>query len=191
MENLFFLIVVLVIIITNVISIRNRMKKQQSGESDEARPGEKQDRAGWRNSVEKFLEQMREELEPAPEDPTGYRPRSRDQEAVLPEKREEQPARTAGREQRVEKDKKTYMESLGKDAETAGKRYADKRKEIGQDAIGAPAIEKKSAPASLPAREFSAVTGDTYSVAQLQKAVIWSEILGSPVALRKEGREIH
>ncbi len=192
MDNLFFLLIVLVIIISNVVSIRKRLKKQQSAKADENRRDEKQKQGGWRNSVEVFLEQLKEKFEPIPDAPPGAGRRPKEAKDGFYEEAEKQPDTPVKKEDRgyrIEQGRKTLLEGLGSDADASRQKYADKRKAI-QDAAKAADIKRKNAlPEASPAGEFSAMAGDAYSVAQLQRAVIWSEILGSPVALRKGGQE--
>ncbi len=202
MENLFFLLIFLIIIVSNVVSIRKRMKKQQEQEKEAAsRPAaapagsvkkDQNPEAGWRRSLENFLGQLKEELEPVTEEPTGYGRRTRvPDEPLLEERtgkaREKKPDTRADKRTEAREVRHTAMERRSMEEKTSG-RYGDANREIREAA--APPSPKKDVPEKgALAREFSLETGRSYSVAQLQKAVIWSEILGTPVSLRKEGGE--
>ncbi|MFO8113540.1 MAG: hypothetical protein R6T92_13630 [Desulfosalsimonadaceae bacterium] len=200
MENLFFLLVVLVIIVSNVINIRKRLRKQQSGQS-EAQGDEKQALTGWRKSVEKFLEQVREEFEPIPDDPSAGRPPGGDEENFYGEMAEKpnkmdarrpsegEAARPSGRGYRMGETKRAVSKGVGKDENDSWQKPAGSPIETQRAPEYAAEPGEKTFPGDLPARAFSSVTGDAYSVAQLQRAVIWSEILGAPVSLRKGGQE--
>lgn len=202
MENLFFLLIFLIIIISNVVSIRKRMKKQQEQENEAAaRPGgapagssqkDRKPEAGWRRSLEKFFEQLKDELEPASDGPTGRGRGIRiPDEPLLEERAEKSREKTsdakAGKRTGAWGEKRTAMERLGGE-ERASDRFGDANRQIREAA--APTSPEKDVPEKgAMAREFSIETGRSYSVAQLQKAVIWSEILGTPVSLRKGGGE--
>lgn len=202
MENLFFLLIFLIIIVSNVVSIRKRMKKQQEQEKEAAaRPAsvpaesakaDHKQEAGWRRSLENFLGQLKEELEPVTEEPTGYGRRTRIPDEPLFEERagkarEKKPDTGGGKRTEAREERRTAMESLsGK--ERASNRFGEANREI-REAPAQPSPKKEAPEKGAMAREFSVETGRSYSVAQLQKAVIWSEILGTPISLRKEGGE--
>lgn len=201
MENLFFLLVVLVIIVSNVINIRKRLKKQQSGQAEQQKD-KKQALTGWRKSVEKFLEQVKEEFEPIPDDPAAGRRPGSDEDMFYggngekPHKMDVQRP-SQGKEERksawrsrMEESKKAVSKSTGKDADASWQRKTGMPIGIQEEAPeNTDGRGGTSFSGDLPARAFSAKTGEAYSVAQLQTAVIWSEILGAPVSLRKGGQE--
>ncbi len=191
MENLFFLLVVLVIIVTNVINIRKRLKKQQSGQA-EAQEDEKQALTGWRKSVGKFLEQVREEFEPIPDDPSAGRRPGGDEEIFygeMAEKPNKMDARRPSEGEAASPSGRSYRMGETKRAAAAWQRPAGRPIETKKPPEYAAEAGEKAISGDLPARAFSSKTGDAYSVAQLQRAVIWSEILGAPVSLRKGGQE--
>ncbi len=201
MENLFFLLIFLIIIISNVVSIRRRMKQQQQEKEHSARPAaaqpgaarkEQNSETGWRRSLEDFLGQLKEEFEPATEESTGYGRGARIPDDPLIEERDGKPrekrpdtgrgTRTAAREEG-----RTDMERRRMEERAAG-RYGDTDREI-RDSAARPSPKKEAPEKGAIAQAFSVGNGRSYSVAQLQKAVIWSEVLGTPVSLRKEGGE--
>ena len=202
MENLFFLVVVLIIIVSNVISIRKRIKTQQSGQKDEARPGE----GGWKSTIEKVLSQLKEEFEPQAGKSSGRERISGEPgegffEEAYPEPEpltRHAPASGTATGHRMEsKIDQAYRMKDGRERRTGGSqtaadskehRFAMAEKESREAADAGP--KETSSPEEKPAEEFARMPGYTYSVAQLQRAVIWSEILGSPVALQKERREV-
>ena len=199
MENLFFLLVLLIIIVTNVLNIKKKMKKQQPG-APETQPGQaKQERqGGWRQSVEELLEYLKDELEPASDKESaghGRKPgRPRD---VLPEETEYAHSkapelRGTERAYNMAQGRESLIEKQARDEGVSRRRVAVSRKESeairGDVALGTPSMGKTAPAAPTPAQEFSATPGSAYSVAQLQRAVIWSEVLGHPVALRKKAR---
>ena len=202
MENLFFLLIFLIIIVSNVVSIRKRMKQQQAQEKEQAaRPAaaqpdaakkEQKPETGWRRSLEDFLGQLKEELEPATEEPTGYGRGARIPDDPLIEERAGKP-----REKRPDTGKGKWTEAREEGRTDTGRRsmeewasgrYGDTNREIRESAARA-SREKEAPEKGAMAQEFSVGSGRSYSVAQLQKAVIWSEILSTPVSLRKEGGE--
>ena len=203
MENLFFLLIFLIIIVSNVVSIRKRMKKQQEQENEAAaRPAaapagsvkkDQNPEAGWRRSLENFLGQLKEELEPVTEEPSGYGRRTRIPDEPLFEERagkaREKRPDTGGGGKRTEarEERRTAMERLSGE-ERVSSRFSEANREI-REAADQPSPKKDEPEKGAMAREFSVETGRSYSVAQLQKAVIWSEVLGTPVSLRKEGGE--
>ncbi len=203
MENLFFLVVVLIIIVSNVVSIRKRIKAQQSGQA-----GEKQAQtSGWKSSIEKMLNQLKEELDPESGKPARREQGSSAPGEILFEEAYEQPGAPAGQAstaqaatgQRGESKldqayrmKETRHERAGtrgrqSDAQAQRVAMAEKTRKA---ETAADDRQKAAVPEETPAEEFAHLSADTYSVAQLQRAVIWSEILGPPVALQKGRREV-
>lgn len=209
MENLFFLVVVLIIIVSNVVSIRKRIKTQQSG-----RAGEKQAQAsGWKASIEKMLNQLKEELDPESGKPARREQRSSAPGEILFEEAYEQPGAPAGQapagqastgqasiRQRGESkiDRAYRMKEAREDRVGTRERQSDAQaqhrvamaEKTPEAATADDSRQKAAVPEETPAEEFAHLSADTYSVAQLQRAVIWSEILGPPVALQKERREV-
>jgi hypothetical protein len=201
MENLFFLLIVFVIIVSNVLSIRKRMRDRQAGAPPGSQEKEQTPQAGWRKSVEKLLEQMREEFEPLPPGKPSEHERA-PKERKPPEIAEKADRGYTGRppgwkdvKRKTERSysmegRESLLERQSRDKEVIKRQAAVTRKDseaIRGDAIGIP--KRKPHLMQTPAQEFSSRAGNTYSVAQLQTAVIWSEILGHPVALRKGRRE--
>lgn len=210
MENLVFLLIVLIVIVSNVINIRKRMKaQQQKGEQQSSpTPERPREKSGWRESAEKFFEQLKEEIEPASPERSGERSgehfgKSRadrlgqtrrervdqdrgfgDPEASPGEAR----TRMSAGEPSGTKDREAVAEARGEASEPAGQGYVHQRHALQKDEGASVARKKKADGKVLPAHEFARKSGKGYSVAQMQKAVIWSEILGPPIALRKEER---
>ncbi len=204
MENLFFLVVVLIIVVSNVLNIRKRLRKQQEEARRQAEgpPPQKVDephpqQVGWRETVQKLFEQLKEELEPVSEDSQKAPGRRRSPDGPVYETPAEQTVKSApekaarvgsaetayraAEERRAAKKRRDPEASVGRHYAGAGKAMAAADMDVRRDS--------KTPAAAKNARGKSAWAGDAYSVAHLQKAVIWSEILGHPVSLRKEGQE--
>ena len=203
MENLFFLVVVLIIVVSNVLNIRKRLRKQQEEAQRQAEgPPQKVDephsqQIGWRETVQKLFEQLKEELEPVSEDSQKAPRRRRIPDEPVYETPAAQPVKSApektarigsaetaylaAEERRAATKRRDPEASAGRLYAGAGKAMAAANMDVRRDSK-TPATEGN-------VREKSAWIGDAYSVAHLQRAVIWSEILGHPVSLRKEGQE--
>ena len=201
MENLFFLVIVLIIIVSNVINIRRRVRGQQTPGPEDKKKQASQ--SGWKKSLENLMEQLKEEFEPLSDKPAGRERvskepgRSRDiieEEVILPKASERSPG-WQGRERVIERSysmegRESALDRQSRDKSQYQRRAAVERKDseaIRGDATVFP--ERKPGVAQTPAQAFSSRSGSTYSIAQLQTAVIWSEILGHPVALRKGRRD--
>ncbi len=204
MENLFFLIVLAIIIITNVANIRKKMK---SAGDDSGAAG------GWAKNLKKMLNDIKAEMEKTAGQTPSKPRRSSGWEDLIggggqepsetwrePESTEKQPeARTLMETKApprietkappgIEKGRRTHLESLQKRGETPEARLADKRKEssgvISRQYY--PKLPKMpDAPLASPLHRKRCA----YSIAELQNAVIWYEILGKPVSLRQPDRE--
>lgn len=194
MENLFFLLIVAIIIISNVLSIRKRIRDQQAGAPDQKK---QKPQTGWRKSVENLLEQLKEEFEPL-SDQAADRERAASSQPseradTSPRPTERSP-RWQERKRETERSysmegKESLLDRQSRDKDIIKRQAAVTRKDSEAIRGDAAPLERKPLVAGTPAQGFSSRPGHTYSVAQLQKAVIWSEILGHPVALRKERRE--
>lgn len=197
MENLFFLLIVVIIIVSNVLSIRKRMRDQQAGAPEQKK---QKPQTGWRKSVENLLEQLKEEFEPLSDQaadreraPQEMRKTSYEEKDISRQPSERSP-HWQERKRKIERSysmegKESLLDRQSRDKDIIKRQAAVTRKDSEAIRGDAAVSERKPRVAGTPAEGFSSRPGYTYSVAQLQRAVIWSEILGHPVALRKGRRE--
>lgn len=218
MENLFFLLVLAIIIIANIVRIQKKIKEESAGESASGQPGQSP-------GIKDVVARIKSELEQASEQPVGDKGQSTGWEAVVPgygDGRQPGQAETAGTEPAEDrKAEKSDDEQKIPVREKSGQTRMDSLKQRGQTpearmdrANGEKAVKKKAA--ENPRRQTSVVTqtrpmgaAETaasiygsparrrgrrlrrwHSAGQLRNAVVWSEILGRPVGLRKQGEQI-
>ncbi|MGM0453948.1 MAG: hypothetical protein ACQERN_12350 [Thermodesulfobacteriota bacterium] len=155
METLFFLIVLAIIIVSNIVNIKKRLKDASPGESS---GGKKEGKSG----IKGVIAQIKSELEQATAEPAGQRQRSSGWEDLIPEygadqgRTEAEPADKASAETRQPTDReeggKTRMESLKHQGKTPEARMdrADRadRADLGQraDRVQRQTPEKKNRP---------------------------------------------
>jgi len=203
MENLFFLVVLLIVIIANVINLKKRTKRGPSGgiaAENPASSGYSGALGSLKTSVEQFLEQIKGEFGTSSDGLSDRVRRSPGDEDLVPGQPE--PAR---RKQGLPKQAETRQDKrspgLPKGRENIRDPFMERRAEKTPPLIARPGAAKNDIEKQIkdrldtnkrdvldvkPAADLSVFRKGVYSVSQLQRAVVWSEVLGPPVALRKD-----
>lgn len=203
MENLFFLVVLLIVIIANVINLKKRTKGEPSGgiaAENPASSGYSGALGSLKTSVEKFLEQIKGEFDTSSDGLSDRVRRSPGDEDLVPGQPE--PARRKhGLPKQAETRQDKRSPGLRRGRETTRDPSMERRADKAPPLISRPGAAKYDVEKPLrdkldsnkredsdakPAADLSVFRKGVHSVSQLQRAVVWSEVLGPPVALRKD-----
>lgn len=160
----FFFIVLLIVIVANAINLKKRTKGALGGKIFAGNPasGDYSDaEVSWEKSVETS----------SSDDPSGNVRRSGGDEDLISGQAE--PVRAPLIERRAKK----APPSISRPG--APRDHVQKSEKDEMDTY------KRNDPETKPAADLSVFRIGGYSVAQLQRAVVWGEVLGPPVALRK------
>lgn len=184
MENLVFFVILLIVIVANVINLKKRAKGMPGDGIPAGNPASG-DYSGAGASWEEI------ELSPYPDGPpgdalySGQAEPARLEEGMLTQKEKRQERRFTGLREGREGNRDQLIERRVKEALPSVSRQATARHDAKKPIKDESEAQKRGGPETKDAADPSVFRIGDYSVAELQRAVMWSEVLGPPVALRK------